>query len=458
MGNAFATGMQLGTSAYQNAQQNRRQEELDTQNRWRFDQEQAAAGRQQRDRSDLDTIAQGYNPGAAVTPNMTRPGPGGMGPVADPADLGSKMDPSQTQAALGQIMLRQGNVAGYNDTTERARMLQRRAASEEFGKHIATATDEELFQSLAGKINNNPNVPLMLGYDPNTHTAVVTKPSGETMRLSPAELRQHAAAIFHMGQGDFDQGLNQMLAAEQSQQGRINGAADRGTKLAEGQSKIYHDTTAADASKTTAGAAVTNANAHMASVAEQGRHDRAMEGHAAAANKASHIPLNGQLIGPDGEPIMGFMTMDPKTGQVTVNQAQLPQGVKLAKTPRPELSNHDLADMAKQIMGTQNPVTKKPYTMQEAMAEARAGFENKGGPGVDVDLEKLKAALQGGGKGGGVKVPAGNPQRIMAQPGARSAYDSLAAEQDAQSQAAGNALGMRINAQQRNQGMTHQGR
>jgi hypothetical protein len=398
---SFDSGMQMGSGIASGAFQYKRQAEKDAQERYRFGLEQEAAQRAATNRADLGYIAQRGDTG--ITPNMTTAGPTGMGPVADARDVGlaTPMTDSEQQTAIGKVALRSGDVQGFNAARESARSLTMRDATDKLGKKLLTMDDDALMKEYAPifqQVNKDPNAPHMFGWDEKTKHLVKTDADGNMHRMNGAEIRANILAAHQIGNGDVATGVNSMLGLATSQRQQAGEASDRSLRDATAQGGDYR------------------AGEHLAL-------DRQRTGNQAAHNAAIIQHLNQgqftQMRDKDtGEVVSGFVKPDG-----SFVRSKIPDNLVPIRASRPDVTTADVLKMTDQIMNSgKNPVTNKPYTVQEAHAAATQMLQGGGdGPGVDVDFGKLKDALKNGTQappqgGTGLQIPsAGINARTPAQ-------------------------------------------
>jgi hypothetical protein len=376
-GNSFTTGMNMAMNAWDQSEQSARQKVIDAQNAWRFAQEQARAQREGANRADLDYIAKRGDTG--ITPNMTTAGPSGMGPVADPRDVGlaAPMTDAEQQSAIGRVALRNGDVTGFNSARDRGRKLTKEASMDAFGKKLLSTSDEDLikeFQPVFQKFNDSAH-PVMFGWDDKAKRAVITTGGGDVTSMNSAELRAALLAAHQMGNGDVEAGVAGMLGLEKTKDDRVNAASDR--------------------SRTTAGflAGDYRAGEHL-KLDEKRTNASVAASNATAAHASMGTPMT--FLNDKGEPVIGFMRPGPG-GKATFQPADMPTGLKTLRAPRPEITNADVLKGAQMLIDSgPNPTTGKPWAVPDAMAEARRSLSSgNSGAGVDVDLSALAAALKG---------------------------------------------------------------
>jgi hypothetical protein len=314
---------------------------------------------------------------------MTKAGPGGMGPVADPRDVqtATPMTDADQERAIGAVMLRNGDAVGFRGAREAARTLERRKADEDFGRRLVTMPDEELFAEVKAKINNQPNVPLMVGYDPKEHKLVVTSPDGSMTRMTSAEARAALLSAHQLGQGDLTVGLATMMGAEKQQGDRVRADVAQRNAIATTLAGDYRAGQQLNNDTARTGAAVNASNAAAAN----------SRAHAAQAMRGTPVTLIDKVT---KEPVMGYYTPDGK-----FTRADIPAGLALPRQ-RPDFTPADVIKGAEMYVGQPNPETGKPYTPQEAMQQARIDLSGTGGAGgVEIDMDKaaevLKALRQG---------------------------------------------------------------
>lgn len=384
----FTTGFQSGAALVNTYRDAERQKEIDEERKWRYEQERLQAANNRNDRADLNYI--GMRGLTGITPNMTTAGPSGMGPVADPRDVGlaAPMTDDAQQEAIGRIALRRGDVTGFNSSQDRGKKLKKDAAYEALGKKLLTMSDDDLMQEYAPmfkKFNDGPD-PVMFGWDEKGKRAVITKGNGDVTSLTSAELRAHIFAAHQTGNGDPEKGIAAMLGLGKDRAAKADAASTRSRENAAFMAGDYRDSEALGLNRSRTAAQI------RASDAAAG----ASRASTARANRGTPVTLVDKAT---GDAVMGFMSEDGK-----FTKADIPTGLSLPRDKGAQVTPNDIVKTAEMIMGSgPNPTTGQRWTPQDAMAEARAQLANKdtGGSGVDVDLGKLAAALQASRQGAG---------------------------------------------------------
>jgi hypothetical protein len=378
----FTTGFQSGSRLVESYREGERQREIDEERRWRFEQERLQAANNRNDRADLSRIAQRGMTG--ITPNMTTAGPSGMGPVADPRDVGlaSPMSDDEQQEAISQIALRRGDVTGFNSSQDRGKKLKKDASYEALGKKLLTMSDEDLMQEYAPifkKFNDGPE-PVMFGWDEKGKRAVITKGSGDVTSLTSAELRAHIFAAHQSGNGDPEKGIATMLGLGKDREAKLSAASTRSREQAAFMAGDYRDSETLGLNRKRTEAQIRAS-------------DAAASASRSSSARASQGPLVQLVDKTTGDAVLGTM----QNGKFI--KADIPTGLSLPRGDKQQVTSKDVVDAAEMIMGSgPNPATGQRWTPQDAMAEARAQLANKdtGGSGVEVDLSKLAEALNAG--------------------------------------------------------------
>lgn len=313
-----------------------------------------------------------------------------------------KATDSEVTRAAQRVALAQRDMAAWGKLEADARSTAMAEARRAEFKRLREMKPEELVGLFQQSVNDNPEVPAMVDFDPKTRKYVMVSkiPGIPTQQLSHAEMLQAVMGAWEAGNGDYSAGVQAMVQSAQSQRAMQDKNFERSRGLATNNADLYFKGRAADNDdlKTRATQASAGASREYYGLLRKEREDLAKSHQEALKLAEQYEQLTPQdQAGPKGQGLIRrFNILNSKPGSM----------VPLGAAPRVEKPvdarlQQQLTDAyVAELTAARDP--KQRQMIQNKYREL--GLQ---GIGEDPILVKLREATGGSGAApaGGLQVP-----------------------------------------------------